>query len=241
MTPLSPHSRVVLITGAAGGLGQALIKIFASTQATIIAGWHQHQPAFPQANVHPVPLNVTRPDQINSAVQQIILQHHRIDVLINNAGITDDHPVWSLSNPAWNTVMDVNLKGAFQCSRAVLPFMIRRRQGHIVNLSSFSGRVGQRGQANYAAAKAGLFGLTSALAREVGSRNIKVNAVLPGVLPTPMTEQLDAQTLKSYAKANALNRLNDPDEVARFIAFLTTLSNVSGQLFQLDSRPAPWS
>jgi 3-oxoacyl-[acyl-carrier protein] reductase len=135
----------------------------------------------------------------------------------------------------------VNLRGVFLVCRAAAPLLAARGGGHILNLSSHSGRVGARGQANYAAAKAGVIGLTQSLARELGPQNIRVNAVLPGVLPTPMTAGLTPEQLAAFARANALNRLNDPAEVARFLVFLTTLANVSGQVFQLDSRVTPWT
>ena len=119
--------------------------------------------------------------------------------------------------------------------------MLRQRGGHIINIGSFSGRAGQRGQANYAAAKAGLIGLTESLAKEVGSRNLRVNAILPGVLPTPMTAKLSETQLADYVAANALGRINSLSEVAEFIVFLATMQNVSGQVFQLDSRIARWT
>jgi 3-oxoacyl-[acyl-carrier protein] reductase len=119
--------------------------------------------------------------------------------------------------------------------------MLKQRDGHIINISSFSARCGPAGQANYAAAKAGLIGLTTSLAREAGSRNIRVNAVLPGVLPTPMTAGLSEARLRELAAANGLGRLNSAAEVARFIAFLATTQNISGQLFQLDSRIGRWT
>ena len=119
--------------------------------------------------------------------------------------------------------------------------MIRQRDGHIINVSSWAGRCGARGQANYAAAKAGLLGLTAALAKEVGAHNVRVNAVLPGVLPTPMTAKLNEKQLQELVAANALGRINSVAEVARFIAFLATTKNLSGQVFQLDSRIAGWT
>jgi len=161
--------------------------------------------------------------------------------LINNAGIVRDAGLWEMADDDWDRVLDVNLKGAFLCVQEVSKVMIRQRAGHIINISSFSGRTGQRGQANYAAAKAGLFGLTASLARELGSRNVRVNAILPGVLPTKMTANLTESEIDQFAAANALGRINSLDEVARFIAFLAGTQNISGQLFQLDSRIAPWT
>jgi 3-oxoacyl-[acyl-carrier protein] reductase len=118
---------------------------------------------------------------------------------------------------------------------------MRQRDGHIINISSHAGKGGARGQSNYAAAKAGLLGLTQSLARELGSRNVRANAVLPGVLPTRMTAKLSADQMEGFAAANALGRINSLDEVARFIVFLTGTQNISGQVFQLDSRIAPWT
>jgi 3-oxoacyl-[acyl-carrier protein] reductase len=119
--------------------------------------------------------------------------------------------------------------------------MLKQRDGHIINISSWSARVGGRGQSNYAAAKAGLLGLTTSLAKEVGSRNVRVNAVLPGVLGTKMTAHLTPEQLAEYASANVLGRINSIEEVAHFVVFLASLRNVSGQIFQLDSRIARWS
>jgi 3-oxoacyl-[acyl-carrier protein] reductase len=118
--------------------------------------------------------------------------------------------------------------------------MMRRRRGQILNISSFSGRHGARGQANYAAAKAGLLGFTKSMAHEVGPYNVRVNAILPGVLPTRMLDDLSAEARKSFEDANALGRLNSVEEVARFIVFVAGMENVSGQLFQLDSRVSGW-
>jgi 3-oxoacyl-[acyl-carrier protein] reductase len=118
--------------------------------------------------------------------------------------------------------------------------MLKQRDGHILNLASFAARAGAAGQANYAAAKAALIGLTVSLAREMGARNVRVNAVLPGVLPTPMTAPLPPQQLAAFAAANALGRLNSVEEVARFIAFLAATHHISGQVFQLDSRIGRW-
>jgi 3-oxoacyl-[acyl-carrier protein] reductase len=228
----------VLITGAAGGLGQGLVKEFAGEGWRVAAGFHRTEPQEASERVWPLPLDVTTAEEVRAAVNQIKVRWGRLDVLINNAGITRDHLIQRMDEAAWEEVVQINLKGAFLCSQAVLPIMVENRDGHIVNISSFSGRVGVAGQTNYAAAKAGLIGFTQALAKEVGSQNVRVNCVLPGLLPTPMTASLPAQVMESSAQANALGRINSVVEVARFVVFLASLQNVSGQLFQLDSRIA---
>lgn len=241
MTPLPTPPRVALVTGAAGGLGQGLVDGFAAQGWRVAAAYHRSTSQLETGQTWPVQLDVANRAQAEAVVEAILARWGRLDALINNAGVTADQLVGQLKDRDWENVLQVNLKGAFICSRAVLRPMLRARDGHIINISSFSGRCGQRGQANYAAAKAGLLGLTAALAQEVGKRNIRVNAVLPGVLPTPMTAGLEEETLARFAAANALGRLNSVAEVARFVVFLTGMQNVSGQLFQLDSRIAPWT
>jgi 3-oxoacyl-[acyl-carrier protein] reductase len=240
---------VVFITGAAGGLGQALMREFAGHGYRVALGFHRTPVPVSELNelnelngstevLLPVPLDVTNKQNVRTAVAEVLERWERIDVLVNNAGLTIDKLLARLDDDDWSRVLDVNLKGAFLCSQAVLRPMLQQRFGHIVNIGSFSGQVGAAGQANYASAKAGLIGLTQSLAQEVGSRNICVNAVLPGVLATPMTAALPAESMAAFAEANALGRINDAIEVARFVVFLTTMRNVSGQVFQLDSRIA---
>jgi len=234
-------TRVALITGAAGGLGQELVRQFAAQGWQVALGYHRKEPVVQGDGLFSVPLDVSDRASVASAINVVMERCGRIDALVNNAGVTADALSWQLSEEDWDRVLAVNLKGAFLCAQAALRPMLRQRDGHIINIGSFSGRAGQRGQANYAAAKAGLIGLTESLAKEVGSRNVRVNAILPGVLPTPMTAKLSEAQLAEYAAANALGRINSLSEVAEFIAFLATMQNVSGQVFQLDSRIARWT
>jgi 3-oxoacyl-[acyl-carrier protein] reductase len=240
MSAEAATSRVVLITGAAGGLGQGLAGEFAAQGWRVAAAVHHSGRGAEGEQVWQMQLDVTIRSHAEAAARQILARWGRIDVLINNAGITADALTWQIGEDDWEKVLDVNLKGAFLCSQAVIGPMIKQRDGHIINMASLSGRTGARGQANYAAAKAGLFGLTQSLAREVGSRNVRVNAVLPGVLPTPMTARLGEPQLAEFAAANVLGRLNTVAEAARFVVFLAGMQNVSGQLFQLDSRICRW-
>jgi len=232
---------VVCVTGAAGGLGQALAQQFAAQGWRVAAGSHRGGCADLTDSIWSLPLDVTDHARAEGAVQEIVARWGRLDVLVNNAGAVADAPIWQLHEADWDAVMAVNLKGAFRVSQAALHPMVQQRDGHILNIASFAARAGPRGQAHYAAAKAGLVGLTQSLAREVGSHNVRVNAVLPGVLPTPMTARLDDAVVQEFTRANALGRLNSVAEVARFVVFLAAMQNVSGQLFQLDSRIARWT
>jgi len=236
---MSENRKVVLITGASGGLGQALIKTFVAENWQVIAALRS--PIQSQTNVHPLKMDVTLAADVECAFGETARLFGRLDALVNNAGLTLDAPLTQMSDEQWDQVLDVSLRGAFRCSKAAARQMIRQRDGHIINISSLGARRGPRGQANYAAAKAGVVGLTQSLAKELGSRNVRVNAIFPGVMPTNMTAHLSAGELSAFADANALGRINSIEEVARFIVFLTSTQNISGQVFQLDSRIAPWT
>ena len=233
--------RVVMVTGAGGGLGQALVAEFRKQRWRVAAGYRIESPSAGAEDLFSLQMDVTSSESVQRAVEKILGHWQRIDVLVNNAGVAHDAALPQMDDEAWERILAVNLKGAFLCAQAVSRAMIKQRNGHVINVSSFSGRAGQRGQTNYAAAKAGQFGLTTALARELGSRNVRVNAVLPGILPTKMTASRSPDEMRQFAAANALGRINSVEEVARFIVFLAGTQNISGQLFQLDSRIAPWA
>ena len=232
--------KVVVITGAAGGLGRALVHEFLSDEWFVFAGSRGGR-FDPVERLSSIEMDVTNPMTVSRAIEEIAAHQGRLDCLINNAGLTSDALLPHLSEADWQRVIDVNLTGAFRCSRAIAQQMIEQHDGHIINVSSFAGRAGATGQASYAAAKAGLLGLTQSLARELGPHNVRVNAILPGLLPTRMTASLTSERMQAYAAANALGRINSLDEVARFIRFLAGTRNISGQMFQLDSRIAPWT
>lgn len=233
--------RVALVTGAAGGLGSGIVTELARQGWSVAAGWHRHEPAQPIGDGVAVPLDVTDVGSVHRAVDGVLERWGRIDLLINTAGIVSDALLARMEDPMWDRVLDVNLDGAFRCARAVARPMLRQREGQILNITSYGGRVGRAGQANYAASKAALFGLTQSLARELGSRNVRVNAVSPGFLRTGLVADLTEEQLAAQAHANTLGRLNQIEEVARFVAFLAGMRNVSGQIFQLDSRITPWA
>lgn len=213
-------SRVVIITGGHGDLARVLSEHFANEE-----GAQVHCPGRQE-------LDVTS----STSVSEYFSRFDRVDVLVNNAGVTGDALFARLEETSWDTVLDTNLKGAFLCSRAAAKLMIRQRDGHIVQMGSYSALHPPVGQTAYAASKAGLIGLTKSLAKELGPRDVRVNCVLPGFLETRMTSGLSEEARASALSRHALGRFNTPEEAARFIGFLTRLGHISGQVFQLDSR-----
>lgn len=183
-------------------------------------------------------LDVTRSEEVRG----YFLGLDRLDLLINNAGTLRDAPLVKLSEADWDAVQSTNLRGAFLCAREAIRLMFRARSGHIVNVGSFSALRPPPGQANYAAAKAGLIGLTQALAEEVGKRGVRVNCVLPGFLEdTGMTRDLPSEVIDRTRQDHTLGRFNTPEDAAAFIDFLDArMAAVSGQVFQLDSRLRRW-
>ena len=242
--------RNIVITGASSGIGEALaieaaqrgarVAIVARRADRLATVLERCQASSPKSTM--VVADLSELDSIDALASTLIDSlDGRVDVLINNAGINRDDLLIQAEESDWDQVHEVTLNGAFLCTQAVLPIMVRQSEGHIVNISSYAGRCGVGGQSVYAAAKAGLLGLTLAIAREYGSQNIRVNAVLPGVLPTGMTQKLSQSQREVFRQQNVLGRFNDLGEVAAMVVFLCGTRNISGQVFQLDSRIAPWT
>jgi 3-oxoacyl-[acyl-carrier protein] reductase len=216
--------RRVLISGGQGALARALEKEF-QTRGTLV-----ETPGRAEMDVRD-----------EKQVQAYFSRLDHLDVLIANAGLTRDGAVTGLKDENFTDALDTNLRGAFLCARAALKLMLAQRSGHILFIGSRAGRYGTAGQSVYAAAKAGLVGLAQSLAREYGPRNIRCNVVLPGFLETPMTASLSGERREQIRGEHALGRFNTVENAARFIAFLSELDHVSGQVFTLDSRIDRWT
>jgi 3-oxoacyl-[acyl-carrier protein] reductase len=223
-------SRVALVTGASQGIGRACAISLARAGATVAVAARNEDKlnelvqeinaagGKSSASV----LDVDNEDQIKNVVKSAIAQFGKIDILVNNAGITRDQLVMRMKRSDWDSVLNTNLTSAYLCIQQVIPSMLKQRWGRIINISSIFGQMGQAGQANYAASKAGLIGLTMAIAREVGSRNITCNAVAPGFIETAMTAGLADDIKKEALKLIPLARIGTPQDVASAVAFLAS-------------------
>lgn len=209
-----------VVTGGQSGLGKCI------TSSLVDAGMRVLAPGSSELDVSD-----------GSAVKNYFATSGAVDLLVCNAGVTNDQPLARMSETSWDEVMNVNLKGALLSAREVSRGMIKRRSGHIILISSYSAIHPPAGQANYAAAKAALIGMMKSMAQELGPRNIRVNVVLPGFLETPMTDVLPESVKEVSLSRHVLGRFNTPSAVGDFIRFLhLQMSHTSGQVFNLDSR-----
>ena len=181
-------------------------------------------------------VDVTSPEEVEAFVKKILDNFGRLDILVNNAGITRDNLVMRMSESEWDSVLDVNLKGAFNCIKSVTRSMMKARGGKIVNMASIIGVMGNAGQANYAASKGGLIALTKSVAKELGSRNINVNAVAPGFIKTDMTDKLGDDTKKALLDHIPLKRMGVTEDVANLALFLASeeAAYITGQVIKVD-------
>ena len=227
---MSLAQRVALVTGASQGIGRACaLKLASAGAAVALAARNQEKlnEVVQQINAAggkaaTFPMDVADEDQIKSAFKSALAQFGKIDILVNNAGITRDQLVMRMKRADWDAVLNTNLTSAYLCIQQVIGSMLKQRWGRIINVTSVFGQTGQAGQANYAASKAGLIGLTMAIAREVGSRSITCNAVAPGFIETAMTSGLSDEFKQSATKMIPLGRVGTPDEVANAVAFLAS-------------------
>jgi 3-oxoacyl-[acyl-carrier protein] reductase len=236
--------RVILVTGGNGGLGQAIAREFLqeSSENVLWLGIHSRRERVDKlagefaGRVRPVFLDVTQPVSWEEAVEQVLAVHSRIDVLVNNAGKHWDGLLGNLPLKAWHDVLATNLDSAFHGSQAVLPSMISQRGGRIINISSLSALLAPAGQTNYAAAKAGLVGLTQSLAKEVARMNITVNAVCPGFIETEALAAMTPEETKSAVNKIPMRRFGRPEEVAAAVRFLACpeAGYITGSILKID-------
>jgi 3-oxoacyl-[acyl-carrier protein] reductase len=237
--------RVAIVTGSARGIGRAIAEKLASLGADIVIADIRLETASGTAteiaeafgrHTLPVEVNVADFASAQAMVDQATKTFGHVDILVNNAGITRDTLIMRMEEADWDAVLNVNLKGVFNCSKSVVRAMMKQRYGRIINISSVSGQSGQIGQTNYSASKAGVIGFTKALAREVATRQITVNAVAPGFIPTALTNDLAEELKDSILKYTPLGRMGKPEEVAAAVAFLASeeAAYITGQVLAVD-------
>jgi len=180
--------------------------------------------------------NVASEEDVTTMVKDFVAEMGTIDILVNNAGITKDGLIMRMKEADWDLVLDVNLKSAFLCSKAVCRTMLKQESGRIINIASISGVIGLPGQANYSASKAGMIGMTKALAKEFATKSVTVNAVAPGFIRTAMTDKLSAEVVKGYEDAIPMSRMGNPDDIANAVLFLSSdlASYVTGQVIGVN-------
>ena len=226
---MSLDGQVALVTGASRGIGRAIAVSLGRLGAYVIINYRNHQAAAEEtlsalvakgADGEISRFDVADEDQVEEAVKKIVDRHNKIDILVNNAGVTSDTLLMRMKPADWDQIVGTNLKGTILCTKAVSRCMIRQRYGRIINLSSVVGQTGNAGQSLYAATKAGILGFTKAVAREVASRGITVNAVAPGFIETEMTAKLPAKLQEEFLHAIPLGRFGTCEEVGEIVAFL---------------------
>lgn len=234
-------SKVALITGGASGIGAEIAKKFAQEGAKVAlcdvdsdAGLKTAQDIGEKAQFYQ--LDIGNEDEVNTTIEKIIKDSTKIDVLVNNAGVTNDKLLLRMTKEDWEHVIKTNLTGTFLVTRAVIKHMVKQRYGKIVNIASVIGMIGNAGQANYAASKAGIIGFTKSCAKELAVRNITVNAIAPGFIETRMTDAIPEDIKQNYLKLIPMKRFGKPADVAYLALFLSSdkSSYITGQILCLD-------
>jgi 3-oxoacyl-[acyl-carrier protein] reductase len=242
---MSEAKRIILVTGAARGIGKAVALALAQPGTAlylndVVLGEEAENTrkavSAQGAEAHLLEFDVADQAAVQEGIDRIIKESGRLDVLVNNAGITRDNLVMRMKDTEWDEVLAVNLKGAYNCIRAAVKPMLKQRWGRIINMASVVGVMGNPGQANYVSSKAGLIGLTKAVARELASRNITVNAVAPGFIETEMTAALPEKVRAEMLAQIPLNRFGSPEEVAQAVVFLAgeAAAYITGQVIHVN-------
>jgi 3-oxoacyl-[acyl-carrier protein] reductase len=242
--------RVAIVTGSARGIGRAIALKLAEAGANVVVNDIQSAAESLEsvaAEIRAinrqslaVTADVSSSEDVNRLVETAMSTFGRVDILVNNAGITRDQLIIRMSDEDWDTVINIDLKSAFLCTRAVLRHMLKQRWGRIINIASITGLVGNPGQANYASAKAGVIGLTRSIAKEAASRGITVNAIAPGAIDTKMTQQLNENQKQEFLKRIPLGYFGTPRDIAEAVAFLASeeARYITGQVLNVDGGMA---
>jgi len=238
-------NRVAIVTGASGALGKAIAVALSQSGATVVVGFGRNAGAAQDlvsslksagGNALAIQADISTADGAEALIKGTLEAFGQVDILVNNAGITRDQLLMRMKEEDWDAVLDTNLKGVFLCTKAVARPMLKARSGRIINIGSVSGLLGVAGQVNYSAAKAGMIGLTRSVARELGSRGITVNTVVPGAIDAGMLNELGEEQRATYLKQIPLQRFGKPEDVAACVLFLAGpgAEYVTGQTLAVD-------
>lgn len=241
--------KVAVVTGASRGIGKAIALELASRGAAVVINYQKNLDAAREVfrqiesengKAFLYQANIAKFSEAQDLIKAAVEKFGRLDILVNNAGITRDTLIMMMSEEDWDVVQDVNLKGTFNCSKAALRTMLRQRNGRIINITSIAGQIGNAGQCNYSASKAGQIGFTKALAREVASRNITVNAIAAGYIETDIWANVSDEAKKALLSLIPLNRKGKPEEIAYAVAFLASdqAAYITGQVLGVDGGMA---
>lgn len=237
--------KTVVVTGASRGIGKAIALRFGSMAANVVITYNSNsqmaeevvsQIAALGGKAIAIKADVTQKTEVEALTERAYAEFGKVDVLVNNAGITKDNLLIRMKEADWDAVMDTNLKGTYLCTQEIGKRMLKAKSGRIVNITSVVGLMGNAGQANYAASKAGVIGFTKSVAKEFAARGLTVNAVAPGFIETDMTDQLNDDVIEQYKKSIPLQRLGSADDVANTVLFLSSdlASYITGQVIQVD-------
>ena len=237
--------RRAIVTGGSRGIGEAIALRLAEDGADVAVCASrslEHAEKVADANASKgrkslaLQADIAHPDDVKTLVDRVVADWEGLDILVNNAGVTADNLIMRMKEDEWDRVLDVNLKGTFLCTQAAVRPMMKARYGRIVNVSSVTGLMGNPGQANYTAAKSGLFGLTKTVAKELAARGITANVVAPGFIPTEMTEKLSGEVRKAILDQIPLGRLGSSEDIAAAVAFLASeeAGYITGQILAVD-------
>ena len=240
--------KVAIVTGGSRGIGRAIAQALAREGAIVVVCSRSleanketaEQIEAEGGSAYPYQVDVTDTESVSALVKEIVARFERIDILVNNAGVTADNLLMRLKESDWDKVVDTNLKGTFNFTKAVARSMIKQHGGKIINMTSVVGMVGNAGQANYCASKAGIIGLTKSVARELASRNVTVNCVAPGLIRSAMTESLPDQAKEQAAELIPLGRMGEPEDVAEVVLFLASpaADYITGEVIRTDGGMA---
>ncbi|APC42459.1 3-oxoacyl-[acyl-carrier-protein] reductase [Clostridium estertheticum] len=241
--------KTAVVTGASRGIGRAIALKLAKHGANVVVNYRNSVDAVQEVvkeiedlgvKVLAIQADISSYDDVENMIKKSVEEFGSIDILVNNAGITKDGLLMRMKEADFDSVIDINLKGAFNCTRHVAAIMLKQRSGRIINISSVSGITGNAGQVNYSAAKAGIIGMTKSVAREFGGRGVTCNAVAPGYIQTDMTEDLSAKVKDTIMGTIPLKRLGRPEDVANLVAFLATdeAAYITGQVINVDGGMA---